>query len=319
MPSPSPILTITLNPALDVTTTIPAVLPNQKLRCSVQRYDVGGGGVNVSRAIRELGGESRMFVALGGGSGGHYRRLLAETGIDTETWELAGETRFSLTVMEDKSGNQFRFVLPGPEQPPEGGPALLEALVRSMQNGVRFAVASGRVLDGLPVDLYAQLAAAARRLGVAMILDTSGASLREGLAGRPFLVKMDHFEAQELLEKATDPDLAAQAVIDDILGRGLADAVIVTVGDDGAFIATSDNRLHIRPPHVDGVSAVGAGDSFTAALTLGLSKGWPLAVAARFGVAAAASSVTRNATELCQRAQTELFFDQIADSVVELA
>jgi len=319
MPSASSILTVTLNPALDVTTTIPAVVPNKKLRCAVPRYDVGGGGVNVSRAIRELGGESRMFVALGGASGGHYRRLLAETGIDSEVWELAGETRFSLTVMEDQSGNQFRFVLPGPEQPPEGGPALLAALADAMQDGVRFVVASGRVLDGLPVDLYAQLAVAARRLGVKMILDTSGESLRAGIAGRPFLVKMDHFEAQELLGKAIDPDLAARTVIDDILGRDLAEAVIVTVGDNGAYIATSEKRVHIRPPHVEVVSAVGAGDSFTAALTLGLSKGWPLEVASRLGVAAAASSVTRNATELCQSAQTERFFDEIADRVVELA
>ena len=319
MPSAPSILTITLNPALDVTTSVSSVRPGQKLRCGPPRYDVGGGGVNVSRAIRELGGESRMFVTLGGASGEHYRQLLAATGIDTRIWELQGETRFSLTVMESSTGQQFRFVLPGPEQPPEGTEGLLAELVGTMQDGTRFVVASGRVLPGLPVDLYARLAEAARRQNVRLILDTSGPSLRAALAGRPYLVKMDHYEAQELLGQAIEPVAAAHAVIDDILGRQLAEAVIVTVGEQGAIIATAGQRVQIRPPLVEVVSAVGAGDSFTAALTLGLAKGWPLEVASRYGVAAAASSVTRNATELCHRGQTEVFFEQIADRVEQLA
>ncbi|MDR3476321.1 MAG: 1-phosphofructokinase family hexose kinase [Devosia sp.] len=313
------ILTITLNPALDVTTSVGQVRPQQKLRCGTPRYDTGGGGVNVSRAIKELGGESRMFVALGGAAGQHYRGLLGATGIETEIWDVAGETRFSLTVMEGSSGKQFRFVLPGPEQPPDAADALLAALGRSMDDGVRFVVASGRVLPGLPPDLYARVAAEARRRGVVLILDTSGPSLPAALAGRPYLVKMDHYEAQEFLDTSDEPSAVAHAAVDEIIGRGAADAVIVTIGEDGAIVATADMRVQIRPPQVEMVSAVGAGDSFTAALTLGLAKGWPLEVASRFGVAAAASSVTKAATQLCDRAQTLDFFDRIAGSVVQLA
>jgi 6-phosphofructokinase 2 len=312
------ILTITLNPALDVTTSVGAVRPQQKLRCGPPRYDPGGGGVNVSRAIKELGGESRMFVALGGASGQLYRSLLAETGIETEIWDVAGETRFSLTVMEGSSGKQFRFVLPGPAQQPADAERLLAALRRSMGAGIRFVVASGRVLPGLPTDFYARVAAEARQLGVALILDTSGPSLREGLAGRPYLVKMDHFEAQELLGITAEPTALAHAAIDEIIGRGAAEAVIVTIGEDGAIVADARQRLQIRPPLVQVVSAVGAGDSFTAALTLGLAKGWTLEVASRFGVAAAASSVTKDATQLCARAQTLDYFDRIAGNVVRL-
>ena len=310
-----PILTITLNPALDITTTLPKLLPRQKLRCGPPRYDPGGGGINVSRAIRELGGESRAFVAVGGANGQHYRRLLDETGLETEIWPLEGETRICLAVMEAASGQQYRFMLPGPELDAAAGDALLEGLLKTLGRGERFVVASGRVLPGLPDDFFGKLAARARELGVAMILDTSGPALKGALAFRPYLIRIDHFEAAELVGATNGNRAAAPAVAREIVDRGGAEIVIVTVGEEGAIVATADQLFHITPPTVEMVSGVGAGDSFTGALALGLARGWSLETATRLGVAAAASAVTTTATELCKHEQTMAFFDRIAANV----
>src|SRR6476660_9435452 len=109
-----PVLTVTLNPALDLTTSVERLKPLRKLRCAAPRFHPGGGGVNVSRAIKELGGESRAFVAVGGQTGGQLRRLLDRAGLDVDYWPLSGETRTSFTVMDEAAKVPYRFLLPGP-------------------------------------------------------------------------------------------------------------------------------------------------------------------------------------------------------------
>ena len=111
-----PVLTITLNPALDLTTSVGRLEPRQKLRCEPPRYDPGGGGINVSRAIRKLGGDSLAFVALGGATGAQLRALLDEEGVAYTIYDSRGETRISFTVVDRSSDRPYRFVLPGPEQ-----------------------------------------------------------------------------------------------------------------------------------------------------------------------------------------------------------
>lgn len=311
-----PILTVTLNPALDMTTGIDHLEPQRKLRCGMPRYDPGGGGVNVSRAIRILGGDSRAFVALAGATGELYRKLLAETGIETELWSFRGETRISLTVMEGATGLHYRFVLPGPEQAPADAARLMDGLAEAIaRTGVRYVVASGSVPPGLPVDFYTELTRRARIAGAALILDTSGPHLKDGLGERPFLVRLNHLEAQDLVGGDTDEVAVARAAAL-LRERNWAEAVIITLGANGAFVAGPGVEAHIRPPPVPVVSMVGAGDSFIGALVLGLVRGWPLDLAARFGVAAAASAVTTPATQLCEREATERYFEEI-DTVTE--
>jgi 6-phosphofructokinase 2 len=297
----SPILTVTLNPALDITTSTEKLTPQQKLRCSQPVLEAGGGGVNVSRAIQELGGESRAFVMLGGASGMQYRQALEASGIDCEFWQGDGNTRVSMTVMETVTGLHYRFVLPGPEQSPDEADKVLDALAQSMKQHYRFVVASGSLPPGLPDDFYARLAKKAREAGSAVILDSSGPALRAALTGRPQVLRVNHFEAREFAEGAgvaylSVPDLARR-----LIAQGAAESVVITLGNDGAIAATPDEVAHVQAPDVKVVSAVGAGDSFVAALTLGLAKGWSLAEASRYGSAAAASAVTTHGTRLCLR------------------
>lgn len=310
-----PILTVTLNPSLDVTTSVEQLMAQQKLRCDPPRYDPGGGGINVSRAINELGGHSCAYVAIAGGTGRHLHGLLKDAGISVEMRELQGETRSTFQVMEKSTGEQYRFILPGPEQTAELGESLLADLIKCIRTAkFRFVVASGSLPPGFAEDFYAKLAERMREMDVKLIVDTSGAALKSVLTARPFLIKPDRYEAQSLLGLTRDGSTSAEDLAEHLINQQAAEVAIVTLGSEGAVIATADMKLHIRPPKVEVRSAVGAGDSFIGALTLGLASGWSLENAGRYAVAAAASAVTTEASALCRRSQTDNFLKQMRDS-----
>lgn len=303
------ILTVTLNPALDVTTTTEKLLPQQKLRCDAPRLDPGGGGVNVSRVIKELGGESTAFVTLGGSTGTQLEVMLAAAGLDCEIWRDGGETRSSLTVMEAATGLHYRFVMPGPTHEASDGPRLLERLRQVLARGYDYVVASGSLPPGLPEDFYGRIAEAGRAFGARLILDTHGAALSSALSHRPYLIRLNHLEAQELLGGLGER--AARDLARDLVSARSAEIAIVTFGDKGAIVATAAETYQIAPPKVSVRSMVGAGDSFVGALTLGLSRDWSVEKAARYGVAAAAAAVTSEGTELCKADMVEALFGQI--------
>jgi 6-phosphofructokinase 2 len=304
----SAILTVTVNPSLDVTTSTARLEPQRKLRCGPAVQDAGGGGANVSRAIRELGGESRAFVCLGGNTGRQFAHLLENAGVEALEFALRGETRSSMTVMEESTGLHYRFVLPGPEQSPETGEEILARLGRVIDEGVGYVVASGSLLPGIDRDFYGRLGKIVSWRGAKLILDTHGEALKEALLCRPYLVRLNEIEARELAHQserdAPVPELARMLV-----DRGSAEVVVIGLGERGSLVTTEDGQFSIAPPRVAVRSMVGAGDSYVAALTLALSRGWSLEAANRYGVAAAASAVTGQATELCSHAGTEELFE----------
>ncbi len=306
MPS---ILTITLNPAVDIATGVDRLLPQRKLRCDAPRFDPGGGGVNVSRAIKELGGESLAFVVTGGRTGGQLRELLDQTGLACDFWEVAAETRFSFMAMEAATGLHYRFVMPGTPLDADEGDRILAHLSVQIEASPGLVVASGSLPPGVPTDFYGRLATRCRESGAKLIVDTHGEALSAAARCRPYLIRLNHLEAQELV--GGTPDDAAHTLAGRLVEQGLAEAAIVTLGERGAVVASAAGMFEIRAPKVAMRSSVGAGDSFVAALTVGLSRHWPLETAARYGVAAAAAAVTSEATELCRRDIVERLFAEI--------
>lgn len=316
-----PVLTITLNPALDLTTSVGRLEPRQKLRCEPPRYDPGGGGINVSRAIRKLGGDSLAFVALGGATGAQLRALLDEEGVAYTIYDSRGETRISFTVVDRSSDRPYRFVLPGPEQSGEED-RLLAALADCIgANGFRYIVyivASGSLPPGLAPEFWARLAGRVDAAGARFMLDTSGPALEAAGRSGLFLIKPNREEAQALLgDRAGAPESDAE-LARALAEQGIAEIVVLTLGRDGAIVAAGDRRFRLRSPDVEVRSTVGAGDSFLAALTLGLARDWSLEDSCRYGIAAAASTVTTEGTELCERAQTERFFEESVGTVEPL-
>lgn len=304
-----PVLTVTLNPALDVTTATSKVEPHRKLRCTNPYYDPGGGGINVSRAMHILGGASDAFAVLGGSTGAHVSKLLNGEGIDLTAFEIAGETRICTTLMEEATGEHYRFVLPGPEVHSDEVSALTGAFEQAlMVRDYSFVVLSGSLPNGIPLDTYAKFTHMAEARGAKVILDAKGAELEAAVAESPYLVRLNHLEAQELIG-GDDAEEAAHLLAGRLVEDEVTEVAIVALGHHGTAVATKEGWAHCAPPKVNVVSAVGAGDSFVGALTLGLARGWDLHDAVRFGVAAAASAVTTPATLLCEREATERFFE----------
>jgi 6-phosphofructokinase 2 len=296
----APILTLTLNPALDMATAVPDIIPGHKLRCTDPHLDPGGGGLNVSRAIKALGGDSLALVALGGLTGDRLAGLIRAEGVTFLSILGPGETRQSLTVTEESSGKQFRFMLPGPVWGDAERARVLTVLAATARPG-GFSVISGSQPPGVPVDFPAQLAGS--MIGSRVVLDTSGAALSQAVA-HPLpgleVLRMDGEEAEELAARplstlADTADFAATLV-----ARGVARRVIVARGSEGNVLAEAGARLFAPAPKVTVRSTVGAGDSFVAAFVLCLARGQDAGQALTMASAAAAAAVMTDATRLCR-------------------
>ena len=308
----APVLTITLNPALDVATATDRVVPDLKLRCDAPVIDPGGGGINVSRAIARMGGRSTALVALGGATGTRLGTLLAEAGLTTLRLDAPGETRQSLSVTDRETGAQFRFVLPGPNWRATDTRAALDAVSAAVPKG-GIVVLSGSNPPGVPADFAARLEQRLRGTGARLVVDTSGpalAAVAGAQGGTLAVLRMDDAEAEGLAgrplpSRADTADFAAE-----LAGAGAAGSVIIARGGDGNIIAGPDGRWHVEAHKVEIVSKVGAGDSFVAGFTLGLARGLSTPDALGLGAAAASATCMTPATELCRPHDVARLYDE---------
>ncbi len=296
----SRIITVTLNPALDLSTQTAEVRAGIKLRCDPPRADPGGGGVNVSRAIHKLGGQSLCAVAAGGGAGASLLGLLQAEGLQVRDLGLDLPTRESLSVIEDASGAQYRFVMPGPVWSADHVAEALARIEGWCAPG-DLLVPSGSLPPGVPADVFVALNKGLAARGVRMVLDTSGAALEAAVAGGGlFALRMDDAEADGLAGAVLADVGATAAFASELVARGVAEIVQVARGAEGTVLASAEGCWHCAPPSVEVVSAVGAGDSHVAGFVLGLAGGLGPVEACVQGVAAAASAVGTPGTELCE-------------------
>lgn len=294
------ILTVTLNPALDLETRTAELVPGHKLRCAQPRIDPGGGGINVARAIHVLGGTARAAVAVGGPVGVGLVNRLTDAGHDVAPLPAPGETRQNLSVIEEATGSQFRFIFPGPEWTDADLSSAQAALLPLVAEG-DLVVLSGSLPPGLAPSALRDLARALRDAGGSVVADTSGAPLAE-LAEAALglkVLRMDMAEAEELVGRklATAEDTAD--VGSDLVAAGAADIAILARGAEGSVLATKTERWFAPAADVPVVSVTGAGDSFVAGATLALARGMDLPDVLRWGACAASAAVTTEATELC--------------------
>ncbi|WP_164014794.1 1-phosphofructokinase family hexose kinase [Pyxidicoccus trucidator] len=301
------IVTLTLNPAIDVATSVPEVTPEHKLRCGPARMDPGGGGINVARVVRELGGESIAVYTRGGPTGHLLEHLLEEKGLLRRSIPVEGYTRESFTVAEGTSSREYRFILPGPTLSEREWQRCLDA-VAEVAVGAAFIVASGSLPPGVPEDFYARLARMGKRQDVRVVVDTNGPPLRAALEEGVFLAKPNRRELKDLTGMKTE-DLATQAeAARELVARGRAEVLAVSMGADGALLTTREGQLRATPPPVETHSSVGAGDSFVAGLTLALARGKTPEDALRWGIAAGTAALLSQGTDLCHRADAERLF-----------
>jgi len=310
------ILTLTLNPALDMASSVPVMVPDEKLRCSEPQLDPGGGGLNVSRAVHALGGESLALVALGGLTGDRLAELIRREGVMFLGITGPGETRQSLTVNEASTGRQYRFMLPGPVWHDEDQDRVF-MLLRAAGKPGGFAVISGSQPPGVPIDFPAKLAAAMR--GMRVVLDTSGSALTQAVENPiPDLevLRMDGEEAEALAGRKLETRADTADFAQELVARGVARKVIVARGADGSVLADASTRIFAKAPKVQVKSKVGAGDSFVGGYVLALARGQSEAEALSQGVACAAAAVMSAATELCDARDVARLLPEAAVSMV---
>jgi 6-phosphofructokinase 2 len=312
------VLTVTLNPALDLATGVDNVVPNVKLRCGPPRIDPGGGGINVSRAIALLGGTSRCLVALGGRNGETLAQLLRDAGIALVIHEAPGETRSSLSVADRHRGEQYRFMLPGPPWSPMDVIAAERTILDGSQEG-GITVISGTLPPGVLAQIVPDLCGKLAAKGVEVIVDTSGPALHllaRAQGPAPHILRMNQEEADDLagrrlLDIADSADFAQSLV-----RRGVAGTVIVARGPEGSVLVTDGQRIHSRAADVPVRSKVGAGDTFVGAFTLAHARGAPPEEALSRAVAAASAAVMTEGTALCRREDAERLFENCVTAAI---
>lgn len=294
------LITLTLNPALDLATTTDHVAPTHKLRCGPAQRFAGGGGINVARVLHRLGADVCAWALAGGAAGAQVQQLLADEGVPTRLQRIAGDTRENFSVVETTTSQEFRFVLPGPTLQPAEWQACLDALATHTPPP-RWLIASGSLPPGTPDDFYAQLARAASGRGVRVAVDTSGPPLAAALQAGVALVKPSLRELRDVmqqpLEHAADWCTAAQSLVH----SGAADIVALSVGEQGAVLATHEGVWQAPALNVPATTGTtGAGDCFLATLVWALDRGDAPAEALRWGVAAGAAALLHPGTTLAQ-------------------
>lgn len=295
------IVTITPNPSVDISFSVERLVDTMKLRCSEPRKDAGGGGINVARVLRRLGSECLAIHLAGGRTGVALDALLDAEHVPYKCIFISDETRENVTVRETSTRREFRFIMPGPTVT-EGEWRRCLRHLDELGPQPRYLVASGSLAPGMPRDFYARIARWARMNDVRMVLDASGDALAAALEVGVFLVKPSLDELRELtgaplVDASQWRDAARRLVL-----RGRAHNVAVTLGARGAILATQDRVVSLPAVPVDVVSAVGAGDSFLAAMVWALDHDANSEEALRYSIAAGCAAVMRPGTSLCNPA-----------------
>jgi 6-phosphofructokinase 2 len=300
-----------MNPALDITTTADRVRPTEKVRCHGARYDAGGGGINVARIARVFGACVSAVFPAGGQSGDVVADLVTEAGVRFHRIKIAEPTRESFTVNEACSGQQYRFILPGPRLSFAEQANCLDEL-RTAARSAEFVVASGSLPPGVPADFYQRVADICAELGAPLVLDTSGSGLRHITSG-VFLLKASVRELRECVgcDLASESDQVAAA--QELIQRRLAETVVVSLGSKGALLATPPGNQRFSAIPMRSGSGVGAGDAMVAAITVGLSRGWSIEKSVRFGIAAGAAMLITPGTAACDRADVDRLFEIVPE------
>jgi 6-phosphofructokinase 2 len=306
------IVTLTLNPAVDLACTATAVRPTHKIRTFEERFDPGGGGINVAQVVHALGGNALALIMTGGVTGRLVEELLDETGVRWRALPIRGRTRITLNVHDRQSGLEYRFVPEGPNVEQDELRHVMEVL-RDIE--ADWIVASGSLPRGVPTDFYAQAAAVATLRGQKFALDTSGAALRATIGRGIELLKLSLGELEFLIGHELRTPRAQEREVATLIHSGVARMIAVSLGRDGAILGTDKTIIRLPALQVQECTSVGAGDSFLAGLVLGVAQRMPHRQALALGMAAGAAAVTSYGTAHLHRADIEQFYQNLCNAI----
>ena len=305
-----PILTITLNPSVDKSSSVHGIVPDKKLRCVTPRYEPGGGGINVSRALKRLGVASSAFFVSGGRTGKLLEQLLKEENLDILPLPVSGETRESFIVVDASNNQQYRFGFPGEHMSPAEQSAVLETLGK-IENFPEISVISGSLPAGVSPAFIRELIGICKAKGAKVIVDTSGQALHETVEEGVFLIKPNIGELASLsgveeLDEASMDKAAVKLVAD-----GKSEVVVVSLGASGAVLYSKDEKVQLPAPVVKKRSTVGAGDSMVAGMVSVLVSGGSREQMLKMGIACGSATTMAQGTGLFRKADVDRLMAQI--------
>lgn len=305
------IVTLTINPAVDISWEVEDVVPTRKLRSSSGVVYPGGGGINVSHVISVLGGESKAIFTRAGIVGTLLAELLDDYAIDRRVIKVDGATRLNATVFEGSTGDEYRVTPPGPELSESEWQSFIDAV---SETECEYLVCSGSVPEGVPYDFYARIAAIAKPKGIKVVLDTSGRPLIDALKEGVYLVKPNLRELEHLVGRKAPTHEKQEEIARQIVDEGRAELVVLSLGKEGALMVWKDGMKRLCSPDVDRRSAVGAGSSFVAGLVLALSQGRKYEDALALAVACGAAALITPGTEMVRRADADRLYAEIIEA-----
>ncbi len=292
---------------VDKNTTIQGLVPHKKIGCTKPVYYSGGGGINVSRAINNLGGKSVAIHFSGGHTGIHLQELLSIEEIEHYVIDLMGTTRENLSVFDTATDLNYRFGLPGPIVNENEWQKGLNIIERSLSEN-DFLVASGKLTSGIPNDYYLMVGEIAKRKKAKFILDTKEGALKHAIKTDIFLFKPNLSELASLYGEETLSNKMLEESAKDFIATHNCEIMAVSMGRRGALLVTSNVLEYILAPLVHEKNTIGAGDSMLAGMLLKAKVGHTPKTMIQYGVAAGAAATLRQGAQLCQIEDVERIY-----------
>jgi len=302
------IITLTLNPSLDKSTHFTGLIAEQKIRCERPRYDAGGGGINVSKAIAKLGGNSLCIHTSGGSAGIMLEEIILKDGIENKVIPTQNWTRENFIAFENTTKAQYRFGFPGNELLEDEKEKVIETI---KEINTKYLVLSGSLNEGLPTDFYQTIAEIAKAMGIKVIVDTSGEPLRKVLEKGVYLIKPNIGELAKLIGverlELSEAEKAAKTLIE----NGAAEIVVVSLGTQGAILVSKEQIEFVKAPKVTKKSTVGAGDSMVGGMVWALSQNKTLKEVIQWGVSCGTAATMNEGTQLFKKEDAIKLFEEL--------
>ena len=289
------VYTVTLNPAVDKTVTIPAFTSGAVNRIQDMRIDAGGKGINVSKCLQSLGADSVVCTILGGNSGEKILSLVKDQGLDVLTVSVSGETRTNLKIVDTQQHENTDINEPGPVVSEEAFAELRYRISGRIANG-DVVVLSGSLPKGAQAEIYREWIHHFSGLGARVILDADGEPMRQGVKAKPYLVKPNDLELSRLTGCELTCEDAIIAAGKQLMEEGIRE-VLISRGDKGAVYLTGEGIYRADGLKVSVLSTVGAGDSMVAAMAYGNEKNMSAPDRLRLAIAMGSASVTCSGTQ----------------------
>lgn len=290
-------LTITINPCVDKSTSVKGIVPEKKLRCNIPKYELGGGGINVSGALKRLKVETLTLFTSGGRTGKLLETLLQNENLRTMPFPVENETRENFIVMDSLNQQQFRFGFPGLPCTESEQKALLKTL-ESITDFPEISVISGSLPNGLNAQFIKEIIQICKHKNSKVIIDTSGESLEVAVQEGVYLIKPNIGELATLTGYNELNLQAMEAAATEIINKGAAEIVVVSLGASGATLFYKNGKIHQPAPLVKVKSTVGAGDSMVAGMVYALINNSSMKDLLRMGIACGSATTMAEGTAL---------------------